>query len=77
MRGIPCDMSKEEWGPLLEEMKKTYRYEFEKQVIQKSDFDSEEEEECIEWDDENSLEDAEFLDNLEMTALVDEFRNHL
>jgi len=77
VRGISCDMSKKEWGPSLEEMKKAYRYKFEKQVIQQSDFNSDSEEESIDWNSEESIEDAEFLDNLEMSALIDEFRSQL
>ncbi len=70
-------MSKKEWGPSLEEMKKAYRYKFEKQVIQQSDLNSDSEEESIDWNSEESIEDAEFLDNLEMSALIDEFRSQL
>jgi hypothetical protein len=76
IRGIPCDMSRTDWGPSGEEMGKAHRYEFEKQVIDPADSDSEEEEQAdeeIDWNKKQSLEDAEFLDNLEISALIDEF----
>jgi len=71
IRGIPCTMSKKDWGPSLDEMEKTHKYEFEKQVIQQEDSDLEEEN--IDLDEEENIEDAEFIDNLEMSAFIDEF----
>jgi len=79
VRGIPCAMSRKDWGPSVEEMGKAHRYEFEKQVIN-ADSDSEEGElanDEIDLNEEESIEDAEFLDNLEMSALIDEFRGQL
>ena len=79
LRGIPCAMSKKDWGPPVEEMVKAHKYEFEKQVIYARDSDSEEEltDEDIDLNDDENIEDAEFLDNLEMSALIDEFRGQL
>ena len=75
IRGIPCTMSKKDWGPSLDEMEKTHKYEFEKQVIQQEDSDLEEEN--IDLDEEENIEDAEFIDNLEMSAFIDDFRGQL
>jgi len=61
-------------------MGKAHRYEFEKQVIDAADSDSDSEDQAneeIDWNEEQSLEDAEFLDNLEISALIDEFRGQL
>ena len=80
IKGIPCAMSRTDWRLSVEEIGKTHRYEFEKQVIDPADSDSEEVEQAnekINWNEEQSLEDAEFLDNLEISALIDEFRGQL
>ena len=45
VRGIPCAMSRTDWGPSVEEMGKAHRYEFDKQVINSADSEEEEEEE--------------------------------
>jgi hypothetical protein len=71
VRGIPCTMSKNNWGPSLGEMKKAYKYEFQKQVVQHSDSDTDLEDENSDLDDKESIEDAEFIDNLEMSAFFD------
>ena len=77
VQGIPCTMSKNNWGPSLEEMKKAYKYEFEKQVMQHSDSDSDLEDENIDLNEEENIEDAEFIDNLEMSAFLDQFDDQL
>jgi len=79
MRGIPCAMSKKDWGPSVEEMVKAHKYEYQKQVIYAGDTDSEEEltDEDIDLNEDENIEDAEFLDNVEMSALIDEFRGQL
>ena len=80
VRGIPCAMSRKDWGPSVEEMGKAHRYEFEKQVINATDSDSEEDElanDEVDLNEEESMENAEFLDSLEMSALIDEFRGQL
>jgi len=80
IKGIPCAMSRTDWRLSVEEMGKTHRYEFEKQVIDPADSDSDSEEQAneeIDWNEEQSLEDAEFLDNLEISVLIDEFQGQL
>ena len=77
VRGIPCTMSRNNWGPSLEEMKKAYKYEFEKQVMQHGDSDSDLEDENIDLNEEENIEDAEFIDNLEMSAFLDQFDDQL
>jgi len=75
VRVIPCTLAKTEWGPSSEEMRKAQRYEFEKQVIhlENADVDSEEEN----FEEEKDIEDAEFVNELEMSALSDEFLREL
>ena len=75
MRVIPCTLAKTEWGPSSEEMRNAQRYEFEKQVIhlENADVDSEEEN----FEEEKDIEDAEFVNELEMSALSDEFLREL
>jgi len=48
IRGIPCAMSRTDWGPSIEEMGKAHRYEFEKQVIDPADSDSDSEDQANE-----------------------------
>jgi len=75
-KGINCKMT-EEWGPSWEQLNETRRYEFQEQVLLKSNTsDDELNSDEVEEEEEENMEDAEFLDSLEISALVDEFRIH-
>ena len=76
IKGINCKMS-EEWGPSWEQLHKTRQYEFQEQVLIKSDTSGDElENDELEEEEEEDMEDADFVDSLEISALVDEFRTH-
>jgi uncharacterized protein YecA (UPF0149 family) len=67
----------EEWGPSWEQLHETRAYEFQEQMLLKSDTsDGELDSDEMEEEEEENMEDAEFLDSLEMSALVDGFRTH-
>ena len=66
----------EEQGPSWEQLHKSRGYEFQKQVLLKLDTsDNEMDSDEVEEEEEN-IEDAEFVDSLEISALVDEFRTY-
>jgi hypothetical protein len=76
VKGINCKMA-EEWGPSWEQLHETRRYEFQEQVLLKSNTsDDGMDSDVVEEEEEENIEDAEFLDSLEISALVDEFRTH-
>jgi hypothetical protein len=74
-KGIPCELPYE-WGPSQVELSDARRYELQEQVLIASDHSSDEDE--LEEDgEEEDMENAELLDNIEMMALMDEFRTQL
>ena len=78
-KGIPCDLPNE-WGPSQVELSSARKYELQEQVLVASNHNSEEEEEDDTEEDEDGNEDmenAELLDNMEIMALIDEFRTQL
>jgi hypothetical protein len=83
-KGIPCELPNE-WGPSQVELSNARKYELKEQVLIASDHNSDEgmeedrEEEDEEEEDmeEEDMENAELLDNMEMMALIDEFRLQL
>jgi len=78
MKGIPCNLPNE-WGPSQVELSAARKYELQEQVLIASDYNSEEEddESKMEEEEEEDMENAELLDNIEIMALIDEFRTQL
>ena len=74
-KGIPCELPNE-WGPSQVELSNARRYELQEQVLIASDHSSDEDEEEEDREKED-MENAELLDNMEMMALMDEFRTQL
>ena len=76
VKGINCKMT-EEWGPSWEQLHETRGYEFQEQVLLKLDTsDDEMDGDEVEEEEEENMEDAEFVDSLEISALVDQFRTY-
>jgi hypothetical protein len=86
-KGIPCELPNE-WGPSQVELSNARKYELQKQVLISSEDNSDEEEGENEEEEEEKeeeekdqeeedMENAELLDNMEMMALIDEFRTQM
>jgi len=65
VQGIPCSLT-DSWGPTSQDLMVFWRYEFSSQTV-------DEDIGVYEVDEDEGFEDADFLDTLEETALLDHY----
>ena len=69
MQGIPCSFT-DSWGPISQDLIVFWRYKFSSQIVDENI-------EVYEVDEDEGFEDADFLDTLEETVLLDHYRLNL